>query len=273
MRAVALVACCAASCGGAIGDGGRHHTARAAHASSHAEPPVLGLQAGEAMTFEVKIGGILAGEAQLAVGAPGIIDGHRAIAVRSRIATAGAVALVKPVSDEATTVISVDTAAPLSMISDVTTGGVDYHAEVAFKGPVIEAVSSRSDSKGLQHDRWTFGATVAHDTHSAMASMRGWDAAPGTMRTLFVMGGKRIWKSQVTFIGRETIGTQLGNRAAVKLEGSAWRAHNDLSVDAAAPARTFTVWLSDDADRVPLRVLAKTELGELTIELTDYQRP
>jgi hypothetical protein len=271
MKAVALVACCAAGCGGAIGDGGHHPDARV-HAAP-AERPVLGLQPGEAMTFEVKIGGILAGEAELAVGDPGVIDGHRAIQVRSRIATAGAFAMVKKVSDEATTVIATDTATPISMSSDVTMGDVDYHADVRFQGPIIEVTSTRSDAKGVSHDRFTFGAVVAHDTHSAMASMRGWDAAPGTTKTLWVMGGKRIWKSQVTFHGRETIGTQLGNRAAVRYDGFAWRAHNDLTVDESRAAREFTVWLSDDADRVPLRVIAKTELGDLVIDLTDYQRP
>ncbi len=272
MKAVALVACCAAACGGAIGDGGRHPDARGPR-GARAENPVLGLQPGEAMSFDVKIGGILAGEAALAVGDPGVIDGHRAILVRSRIATAGAFALVRKISDEATTVIATDTATPISMTSDVTMNGVDYHADLAFKGSIIEATSTRSDSKGVTHDRFSFGATVAHDTHSAMASLRGWDPAPGTSRTLYVMGGKRIWKAEVRFGGRETIGTQLGNRAAVRLHGLAWRAHDDLSIDDSKPPREFTVWLSDDADRVPLKVAAKTELGSLVIELTDYQRP
>ncbi|HTJ44333.1 MAG TPA: DUF3108 domain-containing protein [Kofleriaceae bacterium] len=271
MRAAALAAICAASCGGTIGDGGRHPDAHVR--ASSAERPVLGLQPGESMTFEVKVGGILAGEAALAVGQPGVIDGHRAIEVRSRIATAGAFALLKKVSDEATTIIATDTATPIAMSSDVTMNGIDYHADVAFKGPAIEVTSTRSDGKGVQHDRFTFGAIVAHDTHSAMASMRGWDPTPGTHRTLWVMGGKRIWKSEVTFGGRETIGTQLGNRAAIRIDGFAWRAHNDLTVDDSKPPREFSVWLSDDADRVPLRVVAKTELGDLVIELTDYQRP
>ena len=44
-------------------------------------------------------------------------------------------------------------------------------------------------------------------------------------------------------------------------------------VETDKPMRTFTVWLSDDADRVPLRVLASTELGDVTVDLTDYSRP
>jgi hypothetical protein len=33
------------------------------------------------------------------------------------------------------------------------------------------------------------------------------------------------------------------------------------------------VWLSDDADRVPLKVAAQTELGEIVMKLVDWQRP
>ena len=31
--------------------------------------------------------------------------------------------------------------------------------------------------------------------------------------------------------------------------------------------------MSDDADRVPLRVVANTELGEVSVDLTEYSRP
>jgi Protein of unknown function (DUF3108) len=259
-----------AACGGAAS--GLGHPDAAAHLAEAAQP-ILGLEPGEAMSFEVRLGGILAGEAQLAVGQPGRVDGHRAITVRSRIATAGAVALFKAVSDEATTVIDLDRAAPIQMISDVTVKGVDYHAVVAFHGPTIEVSSSRSNHDGVSHRRFAFGTVVGHDTHSAMAAMRGWDVPPGTVRTLWVMGGKRIWKSRITFAGRETIHSRFGNRAAVRLDGIAWRALDNLKVNPHLKPREFSVWLSDDADRVPLRVVARTELGNIVIELTDYHRP
>jgi hypothetical protein len=51
------------------------------------------------------------------------------------------------------------------------------------------------------------------------------------------------------------------------------RARPDLTPEPNRPARSFTVWLSDDADRVPLRFSAHTELGEISIELVDYERP
>ncbi|MCE9576582.1 MAG: DUF3108 domain-containing protein, partial [Deltaproteobacteria bacterium] len=259
-----LVALTLGACGGAAADLA-FDAPRVVAADAPA--PSLGLFPGEQMSFEVKLGGILIGEASLAVGQPGMVDGHRALAVRSLIATAGAAAMLKRVSDEATTIIDADHATPLTMTSQVTTGGVDYHAEVVFHGGMIDATSTRSDTPRVGHDHFAFGDLIAHDTHTAMAAMRGWEASPGASKTLWVMGGKRIWKSVVNFDGRETIGTQLGNRAAVRYSGLAWRANGALKVDDGKPARDFVVWLSDDADRVPLKVVAKTELGEIIIEL------
>src|SRR4051812_4736407 len=73
----------------------------------------LGLNPGESMAFEVHLGGMLAGEAALAVGEIGEVDGHRAVVVKSRAATAGAAALIKNISDEATTVIDVESGRPI----------------------------------------------------------------------------------------------------------------------------------------------------------------
>ena len=55
------------------------------------------------------------------------------------------------------------------------------------------------------------------------------------------------------------------------MHGLAFRASAHLEADG-RPSRKFTVWLSDDGDRVPLKLVAKTELGEITMSLTDYSR-
>ncbi len=65
-----------------------------------------------------------------------------------------------------------------------------------------------------------------------------------------------------------------GNRRAVVYEGVSFRARRgDLKPETSKPSRKFRVWLSDDADRVPLKVVANTELGEVVMSLTEYSRP
>lgn len=241
-------------------------TATAAPASE------LGLHPGETMAFEVHLAGVLVGEAQLAVGEIGMIDGREAVVVRSRAATAGAAALVRQISDESTTTMDVATRRPRSYEGRIVQGPKRIVAGATFTGELVKAHFQRNDGP-IQHLTIHSKGRELHDAHSAMAQLRGWRATPGTMRQVWVVGGRRLWRVDVRYVGEETIGTQMGNRAAVVFEGNSYRARRDLIVEADKPSRTFRVWLSDDADRVPLKVVAKTELGDIAMNLTDYTRP
>ena len=52
----------------------------------------VGLNPGETMAFEVRLGGVLAGEAALAVGELGEFEGKKAVVVKSRANTSRALA-------------------------------------------------------------------------------------------------------------------------------------------------------------------------------------
>jgi hypothetical protein len=233
----------------------------------------VGLNPGETMAFEVRIGGVLAGDAALAVGDLGDFEGKRAVVVKSRAQTAGAAALIKHIVDEATTVIDMDTGRPLQLETLVEMGSKRTTATARFTGPIADVTYNRSGDKEPHNYKLNFGTNTVHDTHSAMAQVRGWKGKPGDTRTVFVVGGRRLWRVDVKYVGDETIGTALGNRRTVKFDGVSYRARPDFKVEGNLPARTFSVWLSDDADRVPLKVVAHTELGDLTVDLTEYNRP
>jgi hypothetical protein len=233
----------------------------------------LGLNAGETMAFEVHLGGMLAGEAQLAVGELGTFEGHRAVVVKSRAATAGAAKLIRNIVDEATTVIDADTGRPLQLDTLVVMNGKQTTAQAKFTGSIANVTYTRSEDPKPHTYRVDFGAVTVHDSHSAMAQMRGWRGTAGATRSVYVVGGRRLWRVDVKFIAIETVGSALGNRRAVHLDGAAFRAKPNLSLESDKPSRTFSVWLSDDADRVPLKMTATTELGEVAMDLTEYARP
>jgi hypothetical protein len=233
----------------------------------------VGLNPGETMAFEVRLGGVLAGEAALAVGEIGEFEGKRAVVVRSRANTAGAAALLKRIVDEATTVIDVENGRPIKLDTNVEQGSKKTTASARFIGTIADVTYTRNDDPTPHHYKINFGKQTVHDTHSAMAQIRGWRPTLGTTRQVFVVGGRRLWRVDVKFLGSETVGTSVGNRRAIKFEGASFRAKANFVVDEGKPARTFTVWISDDADRVPLKVVAHTELGDVAVELTDYTRP
>jgi hypothetical protein len=233
----------------------------------------VGLNPGETMAYEVHLGGMLAGEAQLAVGEVGTFDGHRAVVVKSRAETAGAAKLIRNIVDEATTVIDLDSGRPLQLDTLVVMGDKTTTAQAKFTGSIANVTYTRPDDPKPHTYRVDFGAVTVHDSHSAMAQMRGWKAAPGAVRSVYVVGGRRLWRVDVRFVGIETVGSAVGNRRAVHLDGSAFRAKPNLTLESDKASRTFSVWLSDDADRVPLKLVAKTELGDVAMDLTEYSRP
>lgn len=233
----------------------------------------LGLHPGESMTYDVQLAGVLVGEAQLAVGEIGTAFGKRAIVVKSRAATAGAAAMVKQISDESTTVIDVDTGQPLKVDMVAVNGAKKAVATVTFDGKVATVIYQRSEEARTQTLKFDAKTTVLHDMHTAMAAIRGWRAMPGTVRTVHLIGGRRIWKIEMKYVGEETIGSKVGNRRAIVLEGTSFRARRDLTAEAGKATRTFRVWLSDDADRVPLKCSAHTELGDIVMDLVEYARP
>ena len=268
MRALllALVAACA----------GAEATPLLAQEPAAPPPPAnreLGLHPGESMTYDVQLAGVLVGEAQLAVGEVGEIDGKRAIVVKSRAATAGAAALLKQISDESTTVIDVDTGQPLKVDMIAVNGEKTATAAVTFDGKVATVTYQRSEEARTQILKFDAKSTVLHDMHTAMAAIRGWRATPGSVRTVHLIGGRRIWKIDMKYIGEETIGSKAGNRRSIVLEGTSFRARRDLTAEPGKASRTFRVWLSDDADRVPLKCSAHTELGDIVMDLVDYARP
>lgn len=241
-------------------------------AASAETEPLEAIHPGESMRFEVRLAGVLAGEAHFTTEQPTTRDGRPAIALVSRIRSAGALALVKDVRDEATTVLDLDTLLPLSTVSDVKANPRDYHAETTYTDNRATVVfrPATGASQTLHYD---FRGEPLHDAHSAMVAMRVWEAAPGATRTIWVLGGRRVWHSEVTMGQPEVIGTYVGNQPALRIDGIARRARPDLSIDEARKPRSFSVWLSDDADRVPFRFVARTELGDVTIDLVEYQRP
>ena len=87
------------------------------------------------------------------------------------------------------------------------------------------------------------------------------------------MSGRRLWRNSVKVGAHETIRTATGRHPAIRLDGVAQRVNRGLGDVKKKAPRNYSIWLSDDADRLPLLVMATTEFGDLRLELTEYSRP
>ena len=57
----------------------------------------------------------------------------------------------------------------------------------------------------------------------------------------------------------------------MRYDGEGVRILRDGSPDPASDRRRFSMWISDDADRVPVRLVAHTDYGDIRMDLVDYR--
>jgi hypothetical protein len=73
--------------------------------------------------------------------------------------------------------------------------------------------------------------------------------------------------------GREKIETalaDLGEVQALRLDAHMYRLDRDGVKDAGADERDLSIWISDDDGRVPLRTVARTDYGDIRMDIVDY---
>lgn len=261
------------------GCGGTHgNTSAPAVAPSEAAEPLGTLPRqvfyipGESMRFRLIALGVESGVAQLAVGEPGTVDGRRVLIVRSELESSGVAKLVKNVHDDIHTLVDIDSGALASIDSDLRVG--DKHLEVTtrVKGNAVSVDYKRDDRPAIK-TRFAMPANeIAYDTHSLLGVVRSWEPKPGDKTYFYMIMGRYMWLGNLTLVDYETIRTRMGVYPAIRLEGVASRLTTRLTIDSKRTPRSYTVWLSDDANRLPLRVVGHTEYGDIEVELTGYTR-
>jgi hypothetical protein len=235
---------------------------------------------GETMRFELGLRGVVGGEASIAVGAPGVVDGRRTIIVRSRVESAGVVAMFKEIKDEIQTSVDLDTGLPVRLQGHVKFGKRESTIDAAFRLPEAKVPGGYDltiQRVGAAAPRLVHmimpGQQPAFDSHTVIGAMRAWRAEDGQYTYFYVLVGRHLWQNTVRMTGRERLRTKLGRFDAVRIEGVARRMTRALKEDKKKPPRSFTLWMSDDDARLPLRVEAKTEYGVVEATLVDYQAP
>jgi hypothetical protein len=245
-----------------------------------AGPPVaLGVGAaqylpGEVMRFELSLRGVVGGAATIVVGEPGRIEGREVIVVRSRTRSAGVARLFKVVQDDVTTWIDRATGRPLRLEADVKFGDKEARIETAFAGgdpgPFTIRYARRYQPTRRLRQLMPPGE-AALDGHSVLGALRGWDAAAGAQAFFHVLAGRRLWHNQITFAGTERVTTSLGRFTARRIDAVAWRLDTHLRRMRNKKPRHYSIWVSDDERRLPIRIEAKTEYGAVKVELVSHE--
>jgi hypothetical protein len=223
---------------------------------------------GEAFTFKFSVGDIESGRARMSVGQPIEKDGRRLVAVHGQAETLPWLALVAKMNDDYRLVIDARTLIPVEVTS----------IERGIRERTIEtgvAADGRRVDLSLQSKKETGRARrsvpdVVRDPLSALFAVRAAALKDGDSLTFLIIDGLALWRTRID-VKREPLRleNETRSRKAIRLEGTNLRV-DDAGKPTGMPARRYTVWLSDDADRVLLRMEAKIDLGQAVLELTSY---
>jgi len=237
-------------------------------------PPELATVAtpGEQMRYRVSIHGLELAEWAIVVGDVTTLDGHEVIVVQTTARTTKVAAWLRPEADEYTSWIDRRSGRPVMFRS------VEPEAR---NSKIVEVVETRFGTTQNQvqvsrEDLGVFPETqllhhAAHDLNSFLMLLRAWEGEVGAQIVSDVTRARYSWRNRTVVAGYDNLDTALGRVAVVRYDGEGQRINRDGSIDPTSDKRRFSIWISDDADRVPIRLVGHTDYGDVILDLQSYE--
>jgi hypothetical protein len=206
-----------------------------------------------------------------------LADGKPVFDVSTRVASTGILTVFQSGKSETRGLVDVDGSSPVESHWDVLIGerrtvlDADF-ARGSFRYHQKRYLPEEDKPKESRRQIVAPIEQVPHDGHSVLGYLRSWEPPDGTRGFVYALMGRNLWKADLHFVGREPLGTAKGLVLSRRIEGVARRVseRNFEPLKASAP-RPFTLWISDDQARLPLRILLETEVAKVTVELERHR--
>ena len=219
----------------------------------------------EVLHAEIELLGIQLGTLHSSVCPP---TAHGSATVASRVTAAPLVKMIRHASGEAKTELAAPSQAPRASEYRFRDGDLLRNYRVDYRpGEFDYAYDNGGSAQRTGQSSVPEGAS-AHDLHSALVLLRTWRPRLGEQAYFYVVLGRRLWRVDVTSEGPQVIKAQGSARLTHRIDGVGVRLWRPTD---ATPKR-FSLWLSEDADRVPLRMVGDASFGEVTMTLTDREQ-
>ncbi|MDB4965724.1 MAG: hypothetical protein JWN44_1413 [Myxococcales bacterium] len=230
-----------------------------------------GARPGEAFTFKFSIGPVEGGRARMSIGKTMSRGNRRLVAVHGQAETTSIIKLVARMDDDYRLVVDTGNLLPVS-VSETERGVRERRIKSTMSGRTadVDFWAPNKQSKG----RHTL-TRLARDPLSAFFALRALPLESGHKMSLDILDGNALWRVALDVKRGESLRVGDGGaaRRAIRVDGVARRIEDSGQPRAGQGARGITIWLSDDADRVLLRLEADTDMGRCALELTSYDAP
>jgi hypothetical protein len=125
---------------------------------------------------------------------------------------------------------------------------------------------STGDKNPARRKRYEF--PNLYDLQTALLYVRSQKLDSGAVYRMVVYPATAPYLATVTVLGREAIRVKAGSYPAIKMDLRLQKITGDMTLAPHGKFKRATAWLSDDADRLPLRMNAQLFVGSVWVELT-----
>jgi len=204
------------------------------------------------------------------------LDGAQTVVVQAQARSSGIAAMVANINDRFISWVDIKTGRPrrFEVFEHVERNSPDRdHVVINFPertGASIPVHYGLNDEplKTLQQ---TVSLAELWDYNAFLLAMRAWEGEPGSTATLEVFRSRYVWRIVITIGKKGTLVTELGELPVLRFDARTTKLDRAGGVWVGQEQRDFTLWISDDNDRVPLKLDAKSDLGSISMDIVDYQ--
>lgn len=226
------------------------------------------------MAYRLRLGGMDLATYDFAVGDVTDLDGKQVIAVQSHAKSRGLAAMLTNVDDVFTSWIDVETGRPRRWAVEESTseGAVRERTEIRFDQRAEDAVPVTAwfDEKPANESQKVTLADV-WDYNAYLVALRAWEAPKGSTVTTEVFRSRLMWNVTMTIGAEERLVTELGEFPTLRFDGRSYRVTRDGKRDPLAEERAFSIWITNDQGRVPVLTKARTDYGDIKLEIVGYE--
>jgi len=152
----------------------------------------------------------------------------------------------------------------------------DYRGEtrktgLVFTGSAVTGtVAKTTVAKSLS---WQvhFKYPALRDMHCALLYLRSQKLEPGSVYNLTVYPATSPFLVTARVIGKEKVEVPAGEFDSIRVDLRLWKITGDLRLETAPKCKHAVVWVSDDADRIPLKAQADVFIGSVWGQLEEVK--
>ncbi len=231
---------------------------------------------GERMTYRVQLRGMELATMQIAVGELTDVGGKQTIVVQVHAKSVGLAQMVAAIDDTFTSWIDVTTGRSVRFAVDEfeTNSKVNVEhtiADLAGRSGNQVPITFALNDASPQPEPQTVTQADVWDYNAFLIGLRSWEGPTGTSAKLEVLRSRFLWSMAVKIGGKEKLATELGELPALRFDAHTFKLTRTGAKDMTSDERDLSIWVSDDNDRVPLKLVARTDYGDVQMEIVDYQ--